>query len=64
MPLTLLAEILGHVSVETTKIYAYADTEMKRIAMEKADQYRNMTPPPPPVWQNNEDMILRLSGLK
>ena len=64
MPLALIAELLGHASVETTKIYAYADTEMKRIAMEKADRNRNVSPPPTPIWQNNEDMILELSGLK
>jgi site-specific recombinase XerD len=34
MPLALIAELLGHASVESTKIYAYADTEMKRVAME------------------------------
>jgi site-specific recombinase XerD len=64
MPLPLIAELLGHASVETTKIYAYADTEMKRIAMEKAGRNRNVSPPPAPVWQDNEDMILELSGLK
>ena len=30
MPMMLLSEYLGHANVETTKIYAYADTEMKR----------------------------------
>ncbi len=64
MPLSLIAEQLGHASVETTKIYAYADTEMKRVAMEKADANRNITPPPIPIWKDNEDMILALSGLR
>jgi len=64
MPLALVAEQLGHASVETTKIYAYADDEMKRIAMEKADQRRNSTPAPTAIWEGNEDMILRMSGLK
>ena len=62
MPLALVGEYLGHVTLETTKIYAYADTEMKRLAMEKAD--KNLTPETIPIWQNNEDMILKLSGLK
>lgn len=35
MPLALLSEWLGHASIETTWIYAYADTRMKRIAIEK-----------------------------
>lgn len=64
MPLALIADLLGHTSPETTKIYAYADSEMKRVAMEKADHSRNATPLPIPIWEGDEDMILRLSGLK
>lgn len=36
VPLPLISEWLGHSSLETTLIYAYADTEMKRAAIEKA----------------------------
>lgn len=36
VPLVLIAEWLGHSDLETTQIYAYADTEMKRQAIEKA----------------------------
>ena len=36
VPLPLISEWLGHSSIETTLIYAYADTEMKRAAIEKA----------------------------
>lgn len=36
MPLAMLSEFLGHEDPETTLIYAYADTEMKRQAVEKA----------------------------
>jgi site-specific recombinase XerD len=64
MPLFLIAEQLGHASVETTKVYAYADTEMKRAAMEKADRNRNLSPAATPIWQGNEEMILKLSGLR
>ncbi len=64
MPLALVAEQLGHASVESTKVYAYADSEMKRAAMQRTDQKRNATPEPTPIWQNDEDLILRLSGLK
>ena len=63
MPMMLLSEYLGHASVRTTKIYAYADTEMKRAAIEKADAIRNGAPAPQPVWVDDEDMILKLSGL-
>ena len=63
VPLVLVAEYLGHTSVETTKIYAYADTEMKRAAIEKVDPVGTGTPAPMPVWVDDEDMILKLSGL-
>lgn len=36
VPLPLISEWLGHSNLETTLIYAYADTEMKRVAIEKA----------------------------
>ena len=64
MPLVLLAEYLGHSDVQSTKIYAFADTEMKRAAMIKADPNQKNTPEPTPIWKNDEEMILRLSGLK
>jgi site-specific recombinase XerD len=63
MPLVLLSEYLGHASVRTTKIYAHADTEMKRAAIERADAVRNGAPAALPVWADDEDMILQLSGL-
>ena len=63
LPLALLADYLGHASIESTRIYAYADTEMKRIAIEKADPLHNQTPQPQPIWAGDEDMILKLSGL-
>jgi site-specific recombinase XerD len=63
MPMMLLSEYLGHASEETTKVYAYADTEMKRAAIDKADIVRNDAPPPIPVWVDDEEMILKLSGL-
>jgi len=64
MPLALIGEYLGHVSLDSTKIYAYADAEMKRKAMEKIKDNVIDEPNPIPLWQNNEDMILKLSGLK
>ena len=63
MPMMLLSEYLGHASEETTKVYAYADTEMKRAAIDKADIARKVASPPVPVWVDDEEMILKLSGL-
>ena len=64
MPLVLVGEYLGHVNPATTKIYAYADTEMKRKALAKSEALRAVFDDVAPVWKDNEDMILRLSGLK
>ncbi|MDR1050618.1 MAG: tyrosine-type recombinase/integrase [Deltaproteobacteria bacterium] len=64
MPLNLIAEQLGHSNVETTRFYAYADLEMKRAAMEKANKNRSTSPDSSPIWQDDEEIILKLSGLK
>lgn len=64
MPIHLLSEFLGHANYETTKIYAFADTEMKRLAVAKADILRDGMPPPEPLWSDDEDLILKLSGLQ
>jgi site-specific recombinase XerD len=64
MPLALLAEWLGHENPETTLVYAYADTEMKRKAIEKAESAASVQPAPEArIWMGNEDMIKRLCGL-
>lgn len=63
MPMVLLSQYLGHAQVETTMIYAYADTEMKRAAIQKADAVRGTKPVPDEIWADNEEMILKLSGL-
>ena len=63
MPLPLLADFLGHSSTETTRIYAYADTEMKREALNKADIVRQNNPIPIKTWDMDEELILKLSGL-
>lgn len=67
MPLALLSEWLGHAQLESTLIYAHADTEMKRAAIQKA------TAPSNPVnahydmsgaWKNDEELLRELYGLK
>lgn len=63
MPIVLLSDYLGHSSVETTRIYAYADTEMKRAALEKADAINKIAPSSDADWTIDEDTILKLSGL-
>ncbi len=60
MPLALLAEFLGHSDPQVTQIYAYADTEMKREAIEKASTRLDYSIDAIPFWKGNEDIIERL----
>lgn len=64
MPLPLLSEFLGHSNINTTNIYAYADTEMKRAAIEKAIYPTAPTEDAQPLWVGDEEIILKLSGLR
>ena len=54
---------LEYPHVETKWVYAYVDTEIKRAAIDKADIVRGNAPPPIPIWINDDEMILKLSGL-
>lgn len=63
IPLVLLSEFLGHASVETTRVYAWADTEMKRKAIQKISGEPDNDVQIKPVWENDEQMIKRLYGL-
>lgn len=62
MPLVLLSEFLGHADVNTTRIYAWADTEMKRKAIQKISESPAVSQVEP-IWTNDEEMIKRLYGL-
>jgi len=66
MPLALLSEWLGHENLETTLIYAYADTEMKRKAIQKATGTNNPLNDEniQACWEDNEELIRKLYGLK
>lgn len=65
MPLPLLAEWLGHAQLETTMIYAHADTKMKQDAIEKATSALNPlnTAEVSINWQDDEETIKKLYGL-
>ena len=54
--LVYIRDILGHVSVQTTEIYAKADANLKRQALEKA--YVNVKPTEPvdALWIGNSDL--------
>ncbi|CAL66205.1 phage integrase family protein [Christiangramia forsetii KT0803] len=53
--LVYIRDILGHVSVQTTEIYARADSRQKRKALENA--YVDINPDEEPVWTKNENLI-------
>jgi site-specific recombinase XerD len=59
--LDMIRDFLGHVDVKTTQIYARANLEMKRQALEK------ITDPSPvrtiPSWQQNKDLLDWLRSL-
>lgn len=63
MPMPLLSDFLGHANMDTTKIYTYADTSMKREAIRKANSV-NPASIPEAIWKNDEEMLRILSGLK
>jgi len=66
MPLVLLAEWLGHAQISTTLIYANADTEMKREAIEKATSKLSPLLSGEMVnleWEDDESIIRQLYGL-
>lgn len=53
--LVYIRDILGHVSVQTTELYARADSRAKREAIEKA--YISVVPEKDPVWLSNENLL-------
>jgi integrase/recombinase XerD len=53
--LVYIRDILGHVSIQTTEIYARADSKQKREALEKA--YVNVNPNEEPRWAKDENLI-------
>lgn len=53
--LVYIRDILGHVSIQTTEIYARADSKYKRLALEK--EYVDVNPDEEPSWVNNENLI-------
>ena len=67
MDLTLVSQWLGHAHLETTQIYAHADTEHKRKAIAAA------TPADHPLYAklmperytiSDEETLKRLTGLR
>ncbi|CAK7061784.1 tyrosine-type recombinase/integrase [Tissierella sp.] len=67
MDLTLVSQWLGHAHLETTMIYAHADTELKRKAIEKATSVQSPLNDKSAISQfdvNDDEVLKRLYGLK
>ena len=58
--LVYIRDLLGHVSVQTTELYARADSLMKRKALEKV---QSITPSDMPIWQKDKDLLTWLKSL-
>ena len=52
--LIYIRDLLGHVSVKTTEIYAKADAKLKRAAIEAAS--KEIVPPEEAQWDSNDDL--------
>lgn len=64
MPLPLVSEWLGHSQLETSLIYAYADTEMKRAAADRVINAENSVFTNEEFrYQDDEEIIKKLYGL-
>lgn len=59
--LIYIRDLLGHVSIKTTEVYARADSRMKRSALENA--YQATSPAEIPVWQRNHELLRWLKNL-
>lgn len=59
MPLSYIAEFLGHANVNTTNIYASADVQMLRDALKQADPEIGKGIP---QWKD-EETLKKLCGL-
>jgi len=61
VPLPYIRDILGHVELSTTEIYARASTEAKRKALESA--YPDITPNELPEWNQDIGLLDWLTDL-
>jgi integrase/recombinase XerD len=61
IPLVIIRDFLGHVDVATSEIYARADLEMKRRALETMAP--TLVSPSPPSWRDDGALLAWLQAL-
>ncbi|HTT29103.1 MAG TPA: tyrosine-type recombinase/integrase [Solirubrobacteraceae bacterium] len=59
--LIYIRDLLGHADISTTEIYARANANAKRTAIENA--YESLTPEPLPNWTTDQDLLEWLDRL-
>ena len=59
--LIYIRDLLGHADISTTEIYARANANAKRTAIENA--YESLTPEPLPNWTADQDLLEWLDRL-
>ncbi len=63
VPLSYIRDFLGHESIETVRIYAYADSETIENALKKVDHAESGSIPEK-KWKGKEDELLKYCCLK
>lgn len=62
--ITYLRDLMGHVSVQTTEIYAKVDSKAKKEALEKAWNIIGITEPETAGWENKPKLLAFLESFK
>jgi site-specific recombinase XerD len=63
VPVVVIRDILGHVDVKTTEVYARANLEMKRRALETVANSPTAPKPPPLSWRDDRELMGWLTSL-
>ena len=63
VPLVIIRDILGHVDVKTTEVYARADLEMKRRALENAAMSPGAPATSALTWREDRELMAWLTAL-
>lgn len=63
VPVVVIRDILGHVDVKTTEVYARANLEMKRRALETVANSSTAPAPPTMSWRDDRELMAWLTSL-
>jgi site-specific recombinase XerD len=64
IPLIYIRDILGHVSVKTTEVYARVLSKQKEDALEKANQHLAQNQVAEPFWKREKGIVAWLDNFK